>query len=192
MTFFLHLFFSVFVSSILLFSSSVSSFFLLLLLLNLVWLFLLSSTSSLLSCPLSFSGCGHDHHLLPLLSYFPSPLLSSSFFFFLDNSSSLLLMMSGVLLFVVCLSACCLSVTISIRRLSIAVSSWVVSITIHRLSALSGGRPWDPLCGRGPSSFFRPLFGPHLPSLLGHHSFGQSPLPLGHCSANGESRLWKD
>ena len=93
-------------------------------------------------------------------------------------------MMSGVLLFVVCLSACCLSVTISIRRLSIAVSSWVVSITIHRLSALSGGRPWDPLCGRGPSSFFRPLFGPHPPSLLGHHSFGQSPLPLGHCSTN--------
>ena len=93
-------------------------------------------------------------------------------------------MMSGVLLFVVRLPACCLSVTISIRRLSIAVSSWVVSITIHRLSALSGGRPWDPLCGRGPSSFFRPLFGPHLPSLLGHHSFGQSPLPLGHCSTN--------
>ena len=59
---------------------------------------------------------------------------------------------------------------------SYVLSSWLVSIAIHRLSALSGDRPWDPLCGRGPSSFVRPLSGRcsaamcHHSPLFGHHS----------------------
>ena len=36
--------------------------------------------------------------------------------------------------------ACCLSMVVSVRRLSVPISPWAVSVTVRRMSALSDGR----------------------------------------------------